>query len=112
MGEKNVIYNKGEGNVSPLGKTIPKSVYSLHPKMMVHVPQVWRDLGPLTIAQVVVILTLKIKNINYSETPQSCGIARLLGNESLTRKYLTLSLKFLTRQINQTIIMGPKTIGR
>ena len=56
-----------------------------------------------------VIMTLKIENIICFETPpQSCGVERLLDDECLAQKYLTLSLKFLARQIHQTIILGPK----
>ena len=52
-------------------------------------------------------MTLKIRNINYSETPpRSCGVKRLLDDESLLQKYLTLSLKFLAMTINQTLISG------
>ena len=34
--------------------------------------------------------------------PRSCGVERLLDDESLARKYLTLGLKFLAGQINWT----------
>ena len=38
-------------------------------------------------------------------SPWSCGVERLLDDESLARKYLTLSLKFLAEQMNRTIIL-------
>jgi len=47
-------------------------------------------------------MTLKIKNNN----PWNCNVKRLLDGESLARKYLTLSLKFLVMHINRTIILG------
>ena len=57
----------------------------------------------MTIDRVVVSVTLRIGKNNYCEMPpRSCGVERLLDDESLARKYLTLGLKFLAGQINWT----------
>ena len=62
----------------------------------------------MTINQVVVSMTLRIKNNNNS---RSCDVKRPLDDESLVRKYLTLSLKFLAGQRNQTIFLGQNNLG-
>jgi hypothetical protein len=55
----------------------------------------------MTIDIVVVSMTLKIENNNYSKTPPEVAVLkRPLGDESLARKYLTLSFEFLTGHIN------------
>ena len=42
---------------------------------------------------------------------QSCGVKRVFDKESLARKYFTLSLKFIVRQTNRTIILGREYVG-
>jgi hypothetical protein len=68
-------------------------------------------LRPVDIDQVVVSMTLKInkKQLLWNALG-SCGVERLLDEESLMWKYLTLSLKFQVGQINRTIILGQKKI--
>jgi hypothetical protein len=58
-------------------------------------------------------MTLKIKKKQQllGNRPRSCRVERLLDDESLAQKHLTLSLKFLGMQINQTIILGQKNLG-
>ena len=52
-------------------------------------------------------MTPKIKKQQLLQNaPQCCNVRRLLDDESLAQKYLTLSLKFLAGQINQTIFLG------
>ena len=55
----------------------------------------------LTIDQVVVSMTLNLDN-NNSETPRSCSVERILDDESLARKYLTLSIKVLAVRSGQS----------
>ena len=65
------------------------------------------EIKAATIDQVVVSITLKIENNNYSKTPpKSRNAKRFLELESLAQKYLTLNLKRLVAHINCTIILG------
>jgi hypothetical protein len=51
-------------------------------------------------------MTLKINKNNYSEPALEVAVLKVfLDDESLAWKFLTLSLKFLVGQINQTIIL-------
>jgi hypothetical protein len=50
-------------------------------------------------------MPLKIENNNYFETPLEVAVSKG-DDESLAQKYLTLNLKLLIGQLNQTIIVG------
>ena len=52
-------------------------------------------------------MPLKIENNNYFETPPEVAVLKD-DDESLVQKYLTLSLKFLTRQLSWTILLGQR----
>jgi hypothetical protein len=53
-------------------------------------------------------MTLKIINNNHFEMPPEVAISKDFLIKSLAQKCLTLSLKFLARQINHPIILGQK----
>ena len=78
--------------------------------MILHAP-LWRDYVPLTINQIVKSMMPKINNTTTTlqcppPSSRSCVVKRHLDDGSLTRKYLTLSFKFLTGQLNRTIVLG------
>ena len=67
----------------------------------------------MTINRAVVSMTLKIKQQQLlRNTLRSCSVKGFVVDESFVRKYLTLSLKFLARLVNWTIIFRQKKSER
>ena len=79
--------------------------------MIVRVPNFGEIKDMLTLSIVAVSMTLKIENINYSPMPPEVTLKDFLMMKVWCDFFLTLSLKFLARLINRTIILGTKNPG-